>query len=45
MGKNILKLKENFPNLLIKKLKYIYKTINNKGKPKLCINITIKGLF
>jgi len=42
--KNILKLKENFPNLLMKKLEDIYKTINNKGKPKPHIHTTTKDL-
>ena len=40
-----MKLKENFPNLSAKKIKDIYKTINNTGKPKPHINITIKRLL
>ena len=41
--KEILKIKENFPNLQAKKIKNIQKVINNSGKPKLRINMTIKG--
>ena len=43
--KDILKLKENFPYLLLKKIKDIYKMINNTDKPKPHINITTKGLL
>jgi len=38
----ILKLKENFPKLLNKKIENIYKIINNSGKVKPRINITTK---
>ena len=38
----ILKLKENFPNLLAKKIERIHKTINDSGKIKSRINITTK---
>lgn len=37
---NILKLKENYPNLLAEKIENIHRIINNKDKPKPCI----KGL-
>lgn len=40
---DILKLKENFSNLSDKKIKDIYKTMNNLGNPKLCIIIMTKG--
>jgi len=40
--KNILKLKKNFPHLLLKKIEDIYKTINNIGKSKPYINMTTK---
>jgi len=40
----ILKLKKNFPNLSYKKIESIHNTINNSGKVKLRINITIKKL-
>ena len=42
--KEILKLKENFPQLLLKKIEDIYKTINRMRKPKLHINMTTEGL-
>ena len=42
---NILKLKENYPNLLAKKIENIYKIINDADRPKLCIKMTIKGLL
>jgi len=38
----ILKLKENFPNLSAKKFESIYKTINDSGKIKSRINMTTK---
>jgi len=39
----ILKLKENFPKLLDKKIKQIHKTVNNSNAPsKPCINMTTK---
>jgi len=41
--KKIIKLKDNFSNLLFKKIEDIYRTINNTGKTKPCINIAIKG--
>jgi len=40
---DILKLKENYPNLLVKKMKNIHKIINNSDKPKPKIKITTKG--
>ena len=40
--KKILKLKDNFPNLLFKKIEDIYRTINDTGKMKPYINITTK---
>jgi len=40
---NILKLKENYLNLLAKKLENIHKIINDSGKPKSRIKMTIKG--
>ena len=40
----ILKIKENFPNLSMKKIKDINKIINIPSKPKPRINIMIKGL-
>ena len=39
----VLKIKENFPNLLVKKIKNIQKTINKLRKEKPYINIMIKG--
>ena len=41
---DILKIKDNFPNLLSEKIEDINRTINNIGKPKPYINITTKGL-
>ena len=40
---DILKLKENNPNLPVKKIKNIHKIINNSNKPKPRIKITTKG--
>jgi len=40
---DILKLKENFPNLSNKKIKDIHKTMNNSGNPKQCISMMTKG--
>ena len=40
---NILKLKDNFPNLLNKKIENIHETINNTDKIKLHINMITKG--
>jgi len=40
---NIAKIKENFLNLLAKKIKNIHRIINDSGKVKLRINITTKG--
>ena len=40
---NILKLKENYPNLLTKKIENIQKIINDLGKLKPCIKMTTKG--
>jgi len=42
---NSLKLKEDYPNLLAKKIKNIYKIINNSDKAKSQIKITTKGLL
>ena len=39
-----LKIKKVFSNLQNKKIKLVQKIINGKGKPKLCINMTIKDL-
>jgi len=41
----ILKIKEKFPNLLAKKIEYIYKMINDLDKIKSMINMTTKGLL
>ena len=41
----VLKLKENYPNLLAKKIENIQKIINNSGKSKLHIKMTTRGLF
>jgi len=41
--KDILKIKENFPNLSLKKIEEIHKTINKSRKTKPHINITTKG--
>ena len=41
---NILKLKENYLNLSVRKIKNIYRIINDIDKTKLHIKITIKGL-
>jgi len=40
--KKILKIKDNYSNLLSKKIEDIYNTINNTVKPKLYINMTTK---
>ena len=40
----ILKIKENFPNMSLKKIEDIHKMINNSSKTKLRINMTIKRL-
>ena len=40
---NILKLKENYPSLLAKRIKDIYRIINNMDKTKPCIKMTTKG--
>ena len=40
--KEILKIKESFSNILSKKIKEIYKTINNPGKIKPRINMITK---
>jgi len=39
----ILKIKNNFPNLLTKKIENVHKMINDSSKMKPRINITIKG--
>jgi len=41
---NILKLKENYLNLLANKIKNIHRIIKNTDKTKPCIIITTKGL-
>jgi len=41
---DILKLKEDYPNLLAKKIENIYKIINNADKSKPYIKMTTKGL-
>ena len=40
--KEILKIKESFFQLLNKKVKEVYKTINNSSNSRLCINMTTK---
>ena len=40
---DILKLKENSPKLLDKKIKEIHKTVHNSNTPKPRLNMTIKG--
>ena len=40
---DIVKIKENFPNLSSKKIKQIYKVINEQKKEKPKINIMMKG--
>ena len=42
---NILKLKEDFPNLLAKKIENIHKIINSIDKPKPHIKMTTKDLL
>ena len=42
--KEILKIKNNFSNLLIEKIEEINKTINSLRITKSCFNITTKGL-
>ena len=42
MAREILKIKEAFPNLQNKKIELIQKIISSKGKPKPCINMTTK---
>ena len=44
-ARKVLKIKKAFPNIQAKKIENIQKIINNYGKPKLKINITIKGLL
>jgi len=41
--REVLKIKETFPNLQAKKIKNIQKIINGKGKPKPRISIMMKG--
>ena len=43
--KKILKLKNNFPSLLFKKIEDIHRTIKNSDKTKPYINITTKDSF
>ena len=43
--KEVLKIKEAFPNLKANKIKNIQKIINNNSKPKLRLNMTTKSLF
>ena len=40
--KEILKIKETFPNLHARKIENIQKVINNNGKPKPKLNMTMK---
>jgi len=42
---DILKLKEDYPNLLTKKIENIYRIVNNANKSKPHIKITTKGLL
>ena len=42
--KDILKLKNSFPNLLAKKVEEIYKIVKDQNKHRLRINIMTKGL-
>ena len=41
--KEVLKIKNTFPSLQVKKIKNIQKIINSGSKSKLCINMTTKG--
>jgi len=41
---DMLKIKENYSSLPTKKIENIHKIINNQGKSKSRINMTIKGL-
>jgi len=41
----VSEIKENFPNLLVKKIENIHKTINNSGKVKSRINMTTKDIL
>ena len=43
--KDIMKIKENFPNLSTKKIKKVYKILNELKKDKLKLNITTKELL
>jgi len=43
--REVLKIKETFPNLQIKKIKNIQKIINSEGKPKPRIHMMTKGLL
>ena len=40
----VLKIKETFPSLKANSIDNIQKIIKGNGKPKLCINMTTKGL-
>ena len=40
---DIVKIKENFPNLFTKKVKEIYKVLNNSNKDKLKLNMAAKS--
>ena len=42
--KDIIKIKDNFPNLLAKKIEEVYKVLNKPKKDKPRLNITTKGL-
>ena len=42
--KDIIKIKDNFPNLLAKKIEEVYKVLNKPKKDKLRLNMTTKGL-
>ena len=41
----VSEIKENFPNLLVKKIENIHKTINDSGKVKSRINIITKDIL
>jgi len=41
--KDIVKIKENFPNLLIKKIEEVYKVLNNIEKENPILNMITKG--
>ena len=45
LASKVSEIKENFPNLLVKKIENIYKTINDSGKVKSRINMTTKDIL